>query len=507
MRKKAVPEQELSGKKRCYACKETSHSLDQCSIKYKPVTVAHEFGYATEYPFIMIHPSEEMLEKEKFYHHCLLITSDVSNLDLGILKVQLQKLWNLPGSWVLRRECSKSFLASFSSEGDVVSCVKNPNMEMVMDDKEVKLTLTRWSEGEDEMCGVPRKYRGWAELYEVVSMFGVLIDVDVGSLEVGDKDPIRLKVALRNHDGAPFSYNVVLGWSSRMVMLTVEAKIDSENKDHNTRIVTSTGNHVLDFGDSSEKEHEKEVINASQSILLEESMCINESRLDGKTKENKISTPAATVNNSKETTIESSEPEGVQSICQNSTIMIGEDRFRGIPKPPIKHVFKRRVIVPRDEELKDIIQFYVKVKKEEMKLSKLYALLHTGKVRNVIIFVNTKDKVMSLSQDVGKHYNVSASHDDMDQHARDAAIQKFRSGSSSILIAADLRGTNAVKVPVVINYDLPTQPMQYIHRVQQQNRQPGKRSVFINLVTRADECIHFEIQRFCNGQVKELSDM
>lgn len=165
------------------------------------------------------------------------------------------------------------------------------------------------------------------------------------------------------------------------------------------------------------------------------------------------------------------------------------------------------VSVPRDEDLKNVIQYYVKVK-EEMKLSKLYDLLKTGKVvRNVIIFVNTKDKVMSLAEDVGKHYNVSASHDGMDQHARDAAIQNFWSGSSSILIAADLGGggTSAVKVPVVINYDLPTQPMQYIHRVQEQNRQPGKKSVFINLVTHADECVLFEIQRFCNGQVKEIS--
>jgi translation initiation factor 4A len=84
----------------------------------------------------------------------------------------------------------------------------------------------------------------------------------------------------------------------------------------------------LDFRDSSEKEQEKEVINASQSILLEEPTCIiEESGLYGKSKENKISTPAATVN--KETTVESSEPEGVQSLCQNSTRMIGEDRFKG----------------------------------------------------------------------------------------------------------------------------------------------------------------------------------
>ncbi|CAL4889106.1 unnamed protein product [Urochloa decumbens] len=618
MKKKVVPEKEPCGKIRCFACYETSHSLDQCRIKYKLVTVAQQFGYATKFPFIMIQPSEQMLEKEKFYHHCVLITSSVSNLDLDIVKGELQKLWNLFGGWVLRRECSKSFLASFSSKDHVIRCLKKPSIQTLLDDEEVELTVTRWTECDDEsndlikqwflVCGVPRKYRAWVELYQVVSAFGLLIDVDEGSLEVGDEEPIRLKIALRNHDGSSLSYHYVFGLSSRIV----EAKVDTDNSSHTKRIVTSTGTHVLDldFGNLSDKKHEKE-LNMAQSMSLEEPTCIGES-IDGKTKENQISSPAATVNDSK-TTTESSKPEGVQmhSICRNSTRMIGEDRFQGIQKPPIKHVFKRRdmkqqvsdeainksplnkmdkemgpesnnatrigasemeckmemnmkeialtgvskkseeigacreqeensvtlaattinsekkisedsrkteraqlvtahakVIVPRDEELEGLRQFYIKVE-EETKLSKLYAVLKTRKVTKLIMFVNTKDKVMSLAEEFGKHYTVSASHEGMDQHARDTAIQKFQSGPSSILITTDLQlqGTNAVQVPTVINYDLPTQLMQYICRIQQQNGQPGRKSLVINLVTRADEHVLFEIQRFCNGQVVNLSDI
>ncbi|CAL4970560.1 unnamed protein product [Urochloa decumbens] len=353
MQKKVVPERELSHKIRCFACYDTSHSLDQCSIKYKLVPMVHQFGYATKFPFTMIQPLEHMLEKEIFYHHCVLITSNVSNLDLHTVKVELQKLWNLSCAWVLRRECSKSFLASFSSQGDVARCLNNPSTEtLILNEEEVKLTVTRWTEDDDEsndliqqwflVCGVPRKYRAWMELYQVASAFGVLIDVDEGSLEVGDKEPIRLKIALSNQCGARFSYHYVVGWSSRMVMLTVEATIDSENNNHSTKIVTSTtSTHVLDFGDSSNKEHRKEQ-NAEQSLLLEEPTCIEESRLGGKTKENQISTPADKVHTSKKTTIKSSKAEGLQPVCRNSTTINREDGFKGIPKPPIEHVYKRK---------------------------------------------------------------------------------------------------------------------------------------------------------------------
>ena len=168
-----------------------------------------------------------------------------------------------------------------------------------------------------------------------------------------------------------------------------------------------------------------------------------------------------------------------------------------------KHV---TIKVPRDEELKDIgiKQFYHKVEKEE-KLGKLYALFETLEFTRIVIFVNTKQGVKSLIQDVrDKGYTVSASHGGMSQLGRDTAIQEFRAGSSRILIATDLRGTNLGQVPVVINYDLPTQLMQYISRVQQQRRYSETESVAINFVTPADELIVFDIQRFCDGQMIKL---
>ena len=64
---KAAPEQEpttLPDKKKCFACKETSHNLDQCRIKDKLGTVAQLFGRSTSFPFYMIQPSKEVVENE-----------------------------------------------------------------------------------------------------------------------------------------------------------------------------------------------------------------------------------------------------------------------------------------------------------------------------------------------------------------------------------------------------------------------------------------------------------
>lgn len=398
--KKAAPEQELtttvSDRKKCFACKETSHTLDQCRIKEKLVTVAQLFGRSTGSPFYMIQPSEEAVEKEKFYHRRLLIRSNISNLDLGKVKVELNKFWKLTSDWEIRREDRQNFLASFNSEDDLISCLKPPEMETFMDGKEVKFTVARWKEGHEEnldlirewflVYGVPKIYRNWKELYQVASAVGVLIAVDEESLEGGDKEPIRLRIVLRNLVGAPFSDHFVFGWSSRLVTFTIEDKVqrierqrkeleewngedhldgfnkkyedkrnkgieippetlnkgmNSECSSYNTGIVASTGNHILDFECCSDKEHKKEMKTTETAILLEEPKFIEELRVDVEIQENNISAPAVTTTNSKKTTEDSPKAEGVQSISGSSTGMIG-GLFKGIQKPPIKNVYGRR---------------------------------------------------------------------------------------------------------------------------------------------------------------------
>ncbi|PQP97349.1 hypothetical protein Pyn_09081 [Prunus yedoensis var. nudiflora] len=117
------------------------------------------------------------------------------------------------------------------------------------------------------------------------------------------------------------------------------------------------------------------------------------------------------------------------------------------------------------------------------------------------IFQLLPSKVQMRSRD----HTVSATHGDMDQNTRDIIMREFRSGSSRVLITTDLlaRGIDVQQVSLVINYDLPTQPENYLHRIGRSGRF-GRKGVAINFVTKDDERMLYDIQRFYNVVIEEL---
>lgn len=166
-----------------------------------------------------------------------------------------------------------------------------------------------------------------------------------------------------------------------------------------------------------------------------------------------------------------------------------------------------RILVKRDElTLEGIKQFYVNVDKEDWKLETLCDLYETLAITQSVIFVNTRRKVDWLTDKMrSRDHTVSATHGDMDQNTRDIIMREFRSGSSRVLITTDLlaRGIDVQQVSLVINYDLPTQPENYLHRIGRSGRF-GRKGVAINFVTTEDERMLFDIQKFYNVVIEEL---
>lgn len=84
----------------------------------------------------------------------------------------------------------------------------------------------------------------------------------------------------------------------------------------------------------------------------------------------------------------------------------------------------------------------------------------------------------------------------MEQKQREVLMKEFRSGSSRVLITTDLlaRGIDVQQVSLVINYDLPTNRENYIHRIGRGGRF-GRKGVAINFVTTDDVRMLREIER------------
>ncbi|KAF8960745.1 translation initiation factor eIF4A [Entomortierella lignicola] len=166
-----------------------------------------------------------------------------------------------------------------------------------------------------------------------------------------------------------------------------------------------------------------------------------------------------------------------------------------------------RILVKKDElTLEGIKQFYVAVEKEEWKLDTLCDLYETVTITQAVIFCNTRRKVDWLTEKLtAREFTVSAMHGDMEQAQREVIMKEFRSGSSRVLIATDLlaRGIDVQQVSLVINYDLPSNKENYIHRIGRGGRF-GRKGVAINFVTADDTRMLREIEQFYSTQILEM---
>ncbi|KAI8069210.1 ATP-dependent RNA helicase eIF4A [Gongronella butleri] len=166
-----------------------------------------------------------------------------------------------------------------------------------------------------------------------------------------------------------------------------------------------------------------------------------------------------------------------------------------------------RILVKRDElTLEGIKQFYIAVDKEEWKLDTLSDLYETVTITQAVIFCNTRRKVDWLTEKLHeREFTVSAMHGDMDQAQRDVIMKEFRSGSSRVLITTDLlaRGIDVQQVSLVINYDLPSNRENYIHRIGRGGRF-GRKGVAINFVCNEDVRMMRDIEQFYNTQIEEM---
>lgn len=168
-----------------------------------------------------------------------------------------------------------------------------------------------------------------------------------------------------------------------------------------------------------------------------------------------------------------------------------------------------RILVTKDElTLEGIRQYYVAIEKESWKMDTLCDLYETLTITQAIIYVNTRQKADFLAEQLSsRDFLVSTIHSELDQKDRDLVMREFRNGATRVLISTDLlgRGIDVQQVSLVVNYDLPPEKEQYLHRIGRSGRF-GRKGLAINFVLATDVEETKEIEKYFNTQIEEMPE-
>lgn len=161
---------------------------------------------------------------------------------------------------------------------------------------------------------------------------------------------------------------------------------------------------------------------------------------------------------------------------------------------------------PDDVTLDGIKQWYVKVDRDEYKLDTLCDIWEHLSIQQATIFVNTRARAEWLGEQMrSRGFDLDFIHGDMSVSERKSRMQEFRSGKCRVLISTDLiaRGIDVQQISVVINFELPVQRENYIHRIGRSGRY-GRKGASINLVTEREMRAQAEIESFYSTKINVL---
>ncbi|MGH6622954.1 MAG: DEAD/DEAH box helicase, partial [Burkholderiaceae bacterium] len=150
-------------------------------------------------------------------------------------------------------------------------------------------------------------------------------------------------------------------------------------------------------------------------------------------------------------------------------------------------------VARRNATAESITQQVIKVHESE-KGDALLTLLKTrgpegGRLTQVLVFVNAKIECRRLARQLQKAgINADAIHGDKTQDERMKALEAFKAGTIEVLVATDVaaRGLDIVELPAVINYDVPFNAEDYVHRIGRTGR-AGASGLAVMLMTGSEE--------------------
>jgi superfamily II DNA/RNA helicase len=150
-------------------------------------------------------------------------------------------------------------------------------------------------------------------------------------------------------------------------------------------------------------------------------------------------------------------------------------------------------------------QCLVKTKKEN-KLETLKRILDQENPKNAIIFCNRKKEIASLCRFLNKNnYTASPIHGDLLQSERTKALEAFKANEINVLVASDVaaRGIDVIELSCVINFDVPTNAEEYVHRIGRTGR-AGKKGKAFTLMSESDSKLLKAVQKLIGNAIPIL---
>ena len=140
---------------------------------------------------------------------------------------------------------------------------------------------------------------------------------------------------------------------------------------------------------------------------------------------------------------------------------------------------------------------------EAQKLGIVRSLFKAGELQRVIIFSGKKDKVKDITRELKHmHINCAPMHSDLSQAERDEVMYQFKAGQVDVLVATDIvaRGIDIDDILMVINYDVPHDAEDYVHRIGRTAR-AQRDGVAITFVSEQDIRYFADIERFLEREI------
>ncbi len=143
---------------------------------------------------------------------------------------------------------------------------------------------------------------------------------------------------------------------------------------------------------------------------------------------------------------------------------------------------------------------------DTQKIPLITKLLH-GKTAypSVLVFASTRKKVKEIARALNKDFNAREISSDLDQKAREHALIEFKSKRVQILVATDIlaRGIDIKEINLVINYDVPNDAEDYVHRIGRTARADST-GVAITLISDNDQHRFHDIETLIDMEIRKM---